>query len=106
MGQCVKGLLDAMRRKCCTPSPRSAPLDRRSGLVRFAFWGLVTLMIGIGLAQAASYVYDANGRLRAITNSTGASAVYVYDVMGNLLHIDSVPADQLKILHSCLRMVP
>jgi YD repeat-containing protein len=50
-----------------------------------------------GVAHATAYVYDANGRIRAVTNSTGASAEYVYDAMGNLLQVESVPAGELKI---------
>ena len=83
-----------MGRRTGEPQGRSHASRR---LVRFGLWLLALVALGIGLAQAATYAYDANGRLRAITNSTGASAVYVYDVMGNLLHVDSVPAGQLKI---------
>ena len=55
-------------------------------------------MLAVGLVHAtATYVYDANGRLRAVTNSTGVSAEYTYDAMGNLVQIQSVPAKQLAI---------
>ena len=49
------------------------------------------------LAWAASYVYDANGRLRAVTSSTGASSEYIYDALGNLYAVDAIPASQLAI---------
>lgn len=48
-------------------------------------------------AHAASYVYDANGRLRAVTSSTGASSQYVYDALGNITKIQSLSAGQLAI---------
>lgn len=48
-------------------------------------------------ARAASYVYDVQGRLVAITDATGATAQYTYDAMGNLLGISRIPAGQLAI---------
>jgi large repetitive protein len=48
-------------------------------------------------SQAATYVYDADGRLRALTSSTGASSEYIYDALGNVYAINSVPASQLAI---------
>ncbi len=47
--------------------------------------------------RAADYVYDANGRLRAVTNSSGASATYNYDALGNMTSVGSVAAGQLAI---------
>ena len=58
---------------------------------------LVGLMMCAALAHAASYVYDANGRLRAVTSSTGASSEYIYDALGNLFAINAVSASQLSI---------
>jgi len=48
-------------------------------------------------SHAASYVYDANGRLRVVTSSTGDSSIYNYDALGNILSIKSVPSGQLAI---------
>ncbi len=58
----------------------------------------VSLILFIPLvALAASYVYDANGRLRAVTSSSGASSEYIYDALGNIYAINSIPAGQLAI---------
>ena len=54
-----------------------------------------TLLSSLG--HAATYVYDASGRLRAMTSSTGESANYVYDDLGNLVAIDRIPASQLAM---------
>jgi YD repeat-containing protein len=54
-------------------------------------------LIVIGSVHAATYVYDANGRLRAVTNTGNVSGRYVYDVMGNLLRVDQIPSGQLAI---------
>jgi YD repeat-containing protein len=56
----------------------------------------VALLIPL-LATAATYVYDANGRLRAVTSSSGASSEYIYDALGNIYAINAVPAGQLTI---------
>jgi YD repeat-containing protein len=58
-------------------------------------WIVLALMSST--AQAASYVYDANDRLRAVTADSGASSEYIYDALGNLLAVNSVPAGQLVI---------
>jgi YD repeat-containing protein len=47
--------------------------------------------------DATTYVYDANGRLVTVTNDNGESARYVYDVMGNMVRIERIAADELKI---------
>jgi YD repeat-containing protein len=47
--------------------------------------------------HAADYVYDANGRLRAVTSSSGASSTYNYDALGNLLGVNAVPSGQLAV---------
>ena len=62
-----------------------------------AFWlGLLSLFVAVAV-HAASYVYDANGRLRAVTISSGDSAEYVYDALGNLYAVNTVSAGQLAI---------
>jgi len=48
-------------------------------------------------ADAARYVYDANGRLVVVTDDSGESARYVYDVMGNILRIERIQAAELRI---------
>ncbi|MDR3385594.1 MAG: IPT/TIG domain-containing protein [Rudaea sp.] len=58
---------------------------------------LLSALLVVVVAQAASYVYDADGRLRAVTSSSGASSTYAYDALGNLLSVQSVPASQLAI---------
>ncbi|HJU39173.1 MAG TPA: IPT/TIG domain-containing protein, partial [Tahibacter sp.] len=48
-------------------------------------------------AQAASYTYDASGRLVAVTNASGETAVYRYDALGNMLGIDRLATGQLAL---------
>lgn len=56
---------------------------------------LLVFRLGIGLflschvyADQAQYMYDDQGRLTSVADSTGALAVYNYDAVGNLLSID------------------
>lgn len=51
---------------------------------------LVTGLYSICFIQAdqAQYLYDDQGRLTSVSDSTGATAVYNYDAVGNLLAID------------------
>ncbi len=58
---------------------------------------LLSLVLVAVVAQAATYVYDSNGRVRAVTSTTGASSQFVYDKLGNILSVQSVPAGQLAI---------
>ncbi|WP_343205910.1 IPT/TIG domain-containing protein, partial [Rhodanobacter sp. MP1X3] len=51
----------------------------------------------LGVAHATSYVYDANGRVVAVTQNTGVSAQYTYDAVGNLVQVGQVAAGQLAI---------
>src|SRR5260221_10962589 len=64
---------------------------------RGAYWLVLLGLFAAVAAHAASYVYDANGRLRAVTTSTGNSAEYIYDALGNLYSANTVPAGQLAI---------
>ena len=65
---------------------------------RFAAWVVCLLALMLALpVSATSYVYDANGRLIAVTNDAGESARYVYDVMGNIQKVDRLAADQLAL---------
>jgi YD repeat-containing protein len=57
----------------------------------------ISMALLASVAQAASYVYDANGRLRAVTSSTGETSQYTYDALGNILAVDRIAAGQLSI---------
>ncbi|MBB5943747.1 IPT/TIG domain-containing protein [Xanthomonas sp. 3307] len=47
---------------------------------------------------ATSYVYDAQGRLVAVSNDAGASARYRYDTMGNITAVERVSSGTLAVL--------
>ncbi|UYK75214.1 IPT/TIG domain-containing protein [Xanthomonas sacchari] len=47
---------------------------------------------------ATSYVYDAQGRLVAVSNDAGASARYRYDTMGNIVAVERVSSGTLAVL--------
>lgn len=57
----------------------------------------VAMLTVAGYADAQTYAYDGNGRLVAATVSSGESVRYVYDDMGNLQQVISVPAGSLSI---------
>ena len=63
------------------------------------FVGLISVVFLFiaAVAQAASYVYDANGRLRAATTAGGTTSEYLYDALGNLHTVNSVSSGQLAI---------
>jgi RHS repeat-associated protein len=73
--------------------------------------GLLVLLVagaqGIGNARTASasgppgvdYTYDENGRLLAATDPNGDTAVYHYDVVGNILSIGRHPSSDLSIVN-------
>src|SRR5215475_9637772 len=44
------------------------------------------------------YVYDDNGRLRAVVSPTGEAAIYDYDPAGNITNITRQPAGFLSII--------
>ncbi len=69
-------------------------LARRIGL-RIA--GFVALLVGSESALAAAYVYDANGRLIAVTNDVGDTARYHYDGLGNITRVQRLPSGALAI---------
>jgi len=84
-------------------SSRSGVTFVRTAL-RWLLAGLVLLSLGAVQAQGSSpapantYVYDANGRLLAITKSDGTTTVYTYDALGNLLQVGSpLAAGQLAL---------
>ncbi|PPU91603.1 hypothetical protein XalbCFBP2523_14075, partial [Xanthomonas albilineans] len=68
--------------------------------IRWRAVGPLGVLIGLLLcslcALATSYVYDAGGRLVAVSNDTGGSARYTYDNIGNLVAVDRI-AGQLAI---------
>ena len=65
---------------------------------------LSLLMIVIALwtsaahAQTTNYVYDANGRVVAVTQNNGITAQYTYDTLGHLAQTITVGSGQLAIL--------
>src|ERR1700744_759067 len=83
----------------------SAIIKLRSSATRLlARWLVCLLLLGAHAAWAQSsppadnYVYDAAGRLVAVTRSDGTSTQYTYDDMGNLLQKSaSLPAGQLAL---------
>ena len=48
-------------------------------------------------SYASNYVYDANGRLVAVTNASGNTVVYSYDAVGNILSIQPITTGQLAL---------
>jgi YD repeat-containing protein len=48
--------------------------------------------------QTSRYVYDDDGRLRAVIAPTGAAAVYEYDAAGNFTAIRRLTTDDLEVL--------
>ena len=76
---------------------RSSAFASGSNCKRLLYVLAWLLVLYVTVAQATSYVYDANGRLVAVTQDNGASAQYSYDALGNLLQITSVPAGQLTL---------
>ena len=66
--------------------PQGRPTRSRAcQAMRWVVWGLLLLMLGV--AHATSYVYDANGRVVAVTQNSGVSATYTYDTVGNLVRM-------------------
>lgn len=90
-----------VRARCSAGVGRS--LDAAHGsatslTARIAAWVMVVLALVLASpVSATSYVYDANGRLIAVTNDAGESARYFYDVMGNIQKVDRLAADQLAL---------
>lgn len=73
---------------------RQRPLDL-PGNLRWAVF--VVLLLWACTALAASFVYDANGRLIAATNDAGATARYHYDALGNISRVERLQAGDLAI---------
>jgi YD repeat-containing protein len=49
-------------------------------------------------AQTSRYVYDDDGRLRAVIAPNGEAAVYEYDAVGNFTAVRRLSADSLEVL--------
>jgi len=75
--------------------PKRSCAAQGKTLVHWLVW---CTLLCLGVAQATSYVYDANGRVVAVTQSSGASEQYAYDALGNQVQIGGViPAGQLAL---------
>jgi len=60
--------------------------------------GIVQAQNGPAPSTTSTYVYDANGRLAAVTKGDGTSAPYTYDALGNLVQVGgAIPAGQLAL---------
>lgn len=57
-------------------------------LISLIFLCLPLIVTCLIQADQAQYLYDEQGRLTSVTDSTGTLAVYNYDAVGNLLSID------------------
>jgi len=68
----------------------------RSGrhLLILAFWLLCSAVLGMGSAhaQSTSYVYDANGRVVAVTATNGTSVPYIYNALGHISQVGAPPS--------------
>lgn len=72
--------------------------QRAVALPRNLRWvGLAAFLLWAWTALAASFVYDANGRLVAASNDAGATARYHYDPLGNISRIERLQAGDLAI---------
>ena len=74
---------------------RKREKKRIPAMVRVLLWSTFLLLLGV--AHATTYVYDANGRVVAVTQSSGISAQYTYDAIGNIVQVGQVAAGQLAI---------
>ncbi|MHB8347171.1 MAG: IPT/TIG domain-containing protein [Acidiferrobacterales bacterium] len=69
---------------------------------RFVSAALFLILLGswANTLYASTYVYDANGRLIAVTASNGSGAQYTYDAVGNIQSIQPISAGQLALFTS------
>lgn len=58
---------------------------------------VLTLWTTTTHAQTTGYVYDADGRVVAVTQNNGPATQYTYDALGHLAQTTSVAAGQLAI---------
>ncbi|WP_196297752.1 IPT/TIG domain-containing protein [Xanthomonas albilineans] len=79
---------------------RVVSVGKATQRIRWRVAGPLGVLIGLLLcslcALATSYVYDAGGRLVAVSNDTSASGRYSYGNIGNLVAVDRI-AGQLAI---------
>lgn len=64
-------------------------------------WILILFIIGRSLVAHAGqprYVYDDSGRLKAVVDLTGNTAIYNYDAVGNLLSITHQASSLLSLI--------
>jgi YD repeat-containing protein len=60
--------------------------------------GFLTPAVAVQQGGTTRYVYDDNGRLRAVVSPAGEAAVYDYDPAGNFTAIRRLAADALELL--------
>jgi YD repeat-containing protein len=76
-------------------------LSQRVSATLLSFVGLLAvvfvLWVGVVHAQTTNYVYDANGRVVAISQNNGPAVQYSYDTLGHLAQTTTVAAGQLAI---------
>lgn len=101
-GRKLRGELDMdVRARCSAGADRGdVVLNRRPSALRHRFAVCVLVLLALVMvvpASATSYVYDATGRLIAVTNDAGESARYVYDAMGNMLRVDRLAVGELAL---------
>jgi YD repeat-containing protein len=69
--------------------------------VRLALASIAIIGLGVvrpAIAQGVSYVYDALGRLIAVTDPSGDTAIYTYDAVGNVTSIARRSSSLLSII--------
>jgi YD repeat-containing protein len=60
---------------------------------------LLWLTPALAAAQGVSYIYDELGRLIAVSESAGETAVYTYDAVGNVLAIARWSTATVAVIH-------
>lgn len=86
-----------------------APPSRRNIIFIRQWITLATLFVTIGVfgnglrgnvaGGEVHYIYDEVGRLKAVVEPAGDSALYTYDAVGNLLDVTRQSSSQVAILH-------
>jgi len=71
-----------------TAVPSDEFMAHRTSLSLLAIYFLAFFLPIAALADSAEYFYDDQGRLTSVSDSTGTTAVYNYDAVGNLLSVD------------------
>ncbi|KAF1720924.1 IPT/TIG domain-containing protein [Pseudoxanthomonas wuyuanensis] len=60
-------------------------------------FSLIAAIFSATITLAASYMYDANGRLIVVKDDSGQAAQYIYDNVGNLVRIDRFSTNELAV---------